>query len=99
MTNQTTLLEKYLLSTYGEQLDTDILKVGHHGSAGASHQEFVDTVSPEYSVFSAGKGNPFGHPSPRVEKRLERASSTIWRTDLQGDITAEINEDGWVEIN
>ncbi|MFZ2189200.1 MAG: MBL fold metallo-hydrolase [Candidatus Magasanikiibacteriota bacterium] len=85
-------LEKYLLNTYGEQLETDILKVGHHGSSGASHQEFVDVVSPEYAIFSAGKNNQFGHPSPRVEKRLERASSTIWRTDLGGDIVCEIGD-------
>ena len=92
-------LEEYLLQTYGEQLNTDILKVGHHGSGGASHQEFVDVVSPQSSIFSVGKDNHFGHPSLRVIRRLERASSTIWRTDLQGDIICEISENGEVIIN
>lgn len=91
-------LEEYLVHTYGEQIDTDILKIGHHGSGGASIQEFVDMASPLYSAISCGLGNKFGHPSRRVTKRLERASSTIWRTDLVGDITLIIQEDGQVEI-
>lgn len=92
-------LEKYLLSVYGEQMDTDVLKIGHHGSSGASHQGFIDIASPEYSIISVGKNNNFGHPSARVLKRLERASSTIWRTDLRGDIVLEIDRDGQVVIN
>ncbi len=91
-------LEEYLLHTYGEQIDTDILKIGHHGSGGASVQEFVDMASPEKSVVSCGLNNKFGHPSRRVLKRLERASSTVWRTDLQGDITLEINQTGELKI-
>lgn len=91
-------LEEYLVATYGEQINTDILKVSHHGSGGASVQEFVDMASPKYATVSAGKNNKFGHPSLRVLKRLERASSTIWRTDLQGDITTEISENGEVVI-
>ncbi|MFH1947365.1 MAG: MBL fold metallo-hydrolase [Candidatus Magasanikbacteria bacterium] len=85
-------LEKYLLDVYGDQMNTDLLKAGHHGSAGASSQEFVDKATPEYTIFSCGLDNVFGHPSPRVLKRLERASSTIWRTDWQGDIIALIGD-------
>ncbi len=85
-------LEEYLLQTYGEQLKADILKASHHGSAGASIQEFIDMVSPKYAVFSAGANNNFGHPSLRVIRRLERAGSTIWRTDLQGDIVCEVGD-------
>ena len=92
-------LEEYLVHTYGEQIDTDMLKIGHHGSGGASIQEFVDMASPLYSAISCGLGNKFGHPSRRVTKRLERASSTIWRTDLQGDIVIEVYEDGELKIN
>ena len=91
-------LEKYLLGVYGDQLDSDILKAGHHGSSGASSQEFIDLVTPQSAVFSCGLDNSFGHPSPRVIKRVERVSSTVWRTDLQGDIVARVGEKIKLEI-
>lgn len=85
-------LEEYLLKIFGDKLDVDILKVGHHGSAGASSQEFLDVVTPEYAAISSGKNNKYGHPSLRVLKRLERAGAMILRTDLQGDIVCEVGE-------
>ncbi|MBI2436525.1 MAG: MBL fold metallo-hydrolase [Candidatus Magasanikbacteria bacterium] len=88
-------LEIYLLETYGDQLDVDILKLGHHGSDSSSIQEFIDMVSPEQAIASSGIGNKYGHPSRRVIKRVERASSTMWRTDLQGDILLEMDNEGY----
>lgn len=87
------VLENYLLDVYSEEMNTDLLKAGHHGSANASSQEFIDMVRPDNTVFSCGLNNAFGHPSTRVLKRLERVSSTIWRTDLQGDIVVEVREE------
>ena len=84
-------LEEYLISTYGDQLDVEILKAGHHGSKTSSIQEFVSSTSPVDAIFSAGKNNKFGHPSPRVLKRFERSSTTIWRTDVHGDILVSIS--------
>src|SRR3989339_268200 len=91
-------LEKYLLSIYGDQLDSDILKLGHHGSDSSSIQEFINVVTPLHAIASAGVSNKFGHPSRRVLKRLERASSTVWRTDQQGDIEFGIGING-IEIS
>ena len=79
-------VEQYLVDTYGSELDVEVLKVGHHGSNTSSIDPFVAEVTPEHAVISSGKENKYGHPSPRVLKRLERAHSTIWRTDIQGDI-------------
>ncbi|HYE59884.1 MAG TPA: MBL fold metallo-hydrolase [Candidatus Kapabacteria bacterium] len=83
-------VEEYLLNTYGSILDVELLKVGHHGSAGSSKQEFLDVVTPLHATISSGKGNSYGHPTPRTLKRLERVSSTIWRTDELGDITFHV---------
>lgn len=88
-------LEQYLMETYTDVLDVDILKIGHHGSAGSTGDDFLKMVTPEVSVNSSGAGNSYGHPSLRVLRRLERASSTIWRTDLHGDILLELTEDGY----
>ncbi|MBU1896053.1 MBL fold metallo-hydrolase [Patescibacteria group bacterium] len=83
-------LEEYLSGTYGEQLDTEVMKAGHHGSGSSSSQEFLDLVSPSSTIISCGLNNQFGHPSLRVLKRLERLGSNIWRTDLKGDIIVKI---------
>lgn len=79
-------LEQYLVDSFKDEIGVEVLKVSHHGSAGSSIQSFVDFVSPEISVVSAGRGNSYGHPSLRILKRLERVGSKIYRTDLQGDL-------------
>jgi len=79
-------LEEYLIQTYGDQLDVDVLKMGHHGSQTASSQAYIDATSPAVAIASCGLNNKFGHPSPRVLKRFERAGTQVWRTDSAGDI-------------
>lgn len=87
-------LEEYLLHIYPTStLDIEVLKAGHHGSAGASSQSFVDAVTPEHTIFSAGRGNSYGHPSLRVIKRVERVGSEVWRTDTQGDVRMRVFRD------
>ena len=57
----------------GAPLDATVLKAAHHGSATSSSQAFLDAVSPEVVVVSAGAGNKFGHPAPEVVERLAAA--------------------------
>ena len=66
-----------------------ILKVPHHGSATSSSQSFLDALRPDIAVFSAGRGNPFGHPVPMVLARYRDAGAAIYRTDHDGAVTVE----------
>ena len=87
-------LEQYLLrASPTSSWDVEVYKAGHHGSAGSSIQPFVDAITPLHTVFSSGEGNRYGHPSLRVIKRVERAGSTVWRTDTQGDIRMRVFRD------
>ncbi len=86
-------LESYLIKTYGAQLDIEVLKVGHHGSDTSSIQPFLEATSPDFAIISAGLENEYGHPTPRVLKRLQKIGAKIWRTDAQGDIIATITND------
>lgn len=66
----------------GADIDVDILKVGHHGSAGSTSLEFLRYVTPDTAVFHVGKDNSYGHPKRVVFDRLndagcERAYSTM----------------------
>jgi competence protein ComEC len=70
-----------------------ILKVPHHGSLTSSSPDFVRTLRPQVAVFSAGRSNHFGHPSPVVIQRYEQAGSRIVRTDRDGEI--DLASDGY----
>lgn len=79
-------LENYLSDNYADYLDVEILKVAHHGSGGSSTKDFLSKVSPMYSIISVGIDNPYGHPTLRTIRRLERVGGTILRTDLDGRV-------------
>jgi competence protein ComEC len=68
-----------------EDLDVDFLKVGHHGSKNASGAEFLQKVSPRYSIISVGQ-NSYGHPTEETLGRLKAVGSEVIRTDEQGII-------------
>lgn len=68
---------------------TDILKVGHHGSQTSSSQRFLDQLQPKIAIIEVGEGNKYGHPHDELINRLENIGVTIYRTDLQKDILIE----------
>ena len=70
----------------GYDLRSDVLKVGHHGSASSTSYYWLRQVAPKYAVISVGKGNSYDHPTETVLSRLRDADVTTFRTDLQGDI-------------
>ena len=70
----------------GEDLDSDVLKVGHHGSKTSSSEEFLSAVSPEVAIIQVGAKNRYGHPSPEVLSRLEDFGIEYYRNDINGDI-------------
>jgi competence protein ComEC len=61
-----------------------ILKVAHHGSLTSSSSAFVHALRPDVAVFSAGRGNPFGHPAAAIVDRFRQIGAAIYRTDLDG---------------
>ena len=83
---------EYMLIDSGAGLDADVLKVGHHGSSTSNTMEFLQAVSPEYAVISAGKDNAYGHPHEVVLERLDTVGAKVLRTDELGTIV--IRSDG-----
>jgi competence protein ComEC len=88
--------ERVLLSRYagsraaGEEhvpLDSDILKVGHHGSKTSSSEEFINVVNPDVAVISAGAKNRYGHPHQETLATFVQYGIEIRRTDEEGDIS------------
>lgn len=67
--------------------EVELLKVGHHGSKTSSTTPFINTISPETAVISAGKNNSYNHPDSTVLTTLEESGARIVRTDILGSIT------------
>ncbi|MGI6070717.1 MAG: ComEC/Rec2 family competence protein [Blautia sp.] len=78
----------------GVDLSADILVAAHHGSSASTSKEFLEAVSPAYAVISCGADNPFGHPAWSVMNRLKKEGILLYRTDLQGLVTAVCTKDG-----
>jgi competence protein ComEC len=68
-----------------QELDSDILKVAHHGSKASTSPEFLQAVSPETAVISVGE-NKWGHPAEEVLQRLEQFGIKILTTQDSGDV-------------
>jgi len=91
--------ERYILEQ-GMELESTVLKIGHHGSDTSTCPEFLAAVDPEVAVISVGADNPYGHPSDEVITRLtERlGEDRVYLTSESGTIT--FTTDGnrlWVE--
>lgn len=65
---------------------TDVLKVGHHGSTTSTSQKFLNQIKPKYAIISVGKNNDYGHPKEKILERLKKIGSETYRTDECGTI-------------
>ena len=82
MADATIQTEEYMLFRYHRaELQSDVLKVGHHGSPSSSSLRFLQVVSPALSVISVGRYNEYGHPAPEVLLRLALTGTRLLRTD------------------
>ncbi len=82
-------VEKEVLQTGKNKLQADILKCPHHGSKYSSSSEFLEVVSPDYTIISCGRNNMYGHPAQETLERLHSMECEIYRTDLQGGLIIE----------
>ena len=81
---------EHTLMRVHELPDIELLVAGHHGSRYSTSAELLLTVTPEYAVISSGRNN-YGHPTGEVLRRLYDADCEIYRTDLSGNVTVQIN--------
>lgn len=75
-----------IVTKSNKELESDILKIGHHGSRTSTSKEFLEKVSPKYALISSAKGNSYGHPHVEVLDILKSFGVEILRTDTLGTI-------------
>ncbi len=86
--------EQELFLKWGYELDSDVLKAGHHGSKTSSLPDFVESVSPAYVVFSRGCDNRYGHPDPGVVVFFKSLKVETHDTCEEGTISFSFSSDG-----
>ena len=72
------------------KIDSDVLIAPHHGADNGSSTAFINAVSPEWVVFSAG--HEYGHPRSKVGERYLKfgiSKNKVFRTDLEDDERGE----------
>ncbi|MFH0740141.1 MAG: ComEC/Rec2 family competence protein [bacterium] len=69
-----------------KNINSEVLRVSHHGSRSATSPEFLANVSPQLAVISVGKDNTYGHPHQEVLSNLSEFAIKVMRTDQMGDI-------------
>ena len=85
-------IENTLIYQSKQFLDTDVLKVGHHGSRTSTSLSYAEAVFPEYAVVSAGRDNTYGHPHKEVLNILAKIGAKVVSTAESG--TLEFETDG-----
>lgn len=78
-------VEKELVN---KDIQSTVLKVGHHGSKYSNSAAFLNKVKPQFAVISCGINNEYYHPHKVVLDKLEKLNTKIYRTDLDGTIVA-----------
>ena len=71
----------------GIDVSADVLKVAHHGSAGANSKAYLEKVRPKIAVICVGSDNSYGHPHKEVLKRLAKVGcDEIYTTAADGNV-------------
>ncbi|HEV7903282.1 MAG TPA: ComEC/Rec2 family competence protein [Pyrinomonadaceae bacterium] len=76
----------------GDALQSDVVKVAHHGSRTSSSESFIAATSPSVAVVSVGNASPFGHPDAGVVARWRASGAQVLQTGRRGTVT--ISTDG-----
>ncbi len=89
--------EEKLVRLCGDELDSDIIKVPHHGSKYSSSETFIKQVSPLVAVFQVGRNN-YGHPSDEAIERYESENCLVVRNDKNGAVGIVRNDEGTAKV-
>ncbi len=87
--------ESEIVTTYGQNIKADVLKVGHHGSESSTKAEhFLEYVSPSYAIISAAEKNAYGLPKASTIAKLKAAGAEVLYTYDKGSIVMSVSDEG-----
>lgn len=84
--------EQNMVKSYGNELQSDVLKSPHHGSRTSSSDDYLKTVKAKDVIISLAADNEYGHPHKQTLDRYKKYNMNVYRTNQDGTIT--ITTDG-----
>jgi len=77
----------FYAKNHPDLLDTDILKASHHGSNNGYTDEFLNKVTPEKVVISAGVNSTYRHPHEKAVNRYKSVTNNkVYCTNRHGTL-------------
>lgn len=77
-----------IVLSQNNNLNCDILKVGHHGSSTSTSPDFLISANPSVAIISVGKNNSYGHPTSETLSLLNSSNIKTIRTDINSTVIA-----------
>lgn len=75
-----------------DEVNADVVKVGHHGSDTSSSEEFVKSVNAKYAVIMSGIDNQYDLPDKAIVDRWKSNGAEVYNTSENGNVI--ITSDG-----
>lgn len=88
--------EEYLVKTYGDGLQADVLIVPHHASKTSSSYRFLLDIAPKYAIASIGFDNRFHFPHAKTLASMASLGIELLRTDDCGKLRVLLPTQGTV---
>ncbi len=90
--------EKEIEKLADYDIDSDIIKIPHHGGYCDNLKDLIDKSSPEYAVISCSKYNLYNHPDKRVLNILKDENIKTKRTDQSGAVIFTLDKDRIISV-
>lgn len=74
------------ISESGQLIESEVIKLGHHGSHTASGLAFLKAVDPLVAVIFCEQGNRYGHPHDETLDTVRLLRIILLRTDKDGNV-------------
>ena len=84
---------------YQDFLESEIIKIAHHGAANATSPDLLQYVQPLCAVIPVAKKNKFKHPSPHTLDRLKEKGIPYYQTCREGAVLLDIGPEQIRKIN
>ena len=85
--------ERALAEKYGERLQSDVFKVGHHGSITSSSKPYREAIAPKIAVIINNRIDDIG-----VYQRYSKKDIDTYHTFLDGSVRVSSPGDGTYEV-
>ncbi|ACD24617.1 MBL fold metallo-hydrolase [Clostridium botulinum] len=79
-------VENEILLDSNNNIRSDVIKVGHHGSSTSSSKSFIEKVNPSIAIISVGADNKFNHPNKSTIDCLTKSNIKIYQTNKENTI-------------